>query len=300
MTSSERRVLITGGQGRLARALMAANWPQGWRPFAIGRAELDITRRDQVADWVRRHRPSLIVNAAAFTGVDLAESEAEACFAVNAEGAGNLAQAAAEAGAGLIQISTDFVFDGRLGRPYVESDATAPLNVYGASKLAGEGLVLEQHPEALVLRTAWLMGGEGGSFVRAILRRAAMGQDLRVVSDQTGSPTDVNDLARAIVIAAERLAQESAPQRLYHLAGSEPATWHEIAAAAVEAWARHTGAGGGAPQVAAIASADWPSPARRPLDSRLDSRAFARDFGVALPGWRGRIAGWAAENAGAD
>lgn len=297
MSSGERTVLIAGGRGRLARALAAATWPSGWRPIAVGRAELDITRTDEVAAWVRRHRPALIVNAAAFTGVDLAEREAEACFAVNAEGAGNLAQAAAGAGAGLIHVSTDFVFDGRLGRPYVESDATAPLNVYGASKLAGERLVLARHPEALVLRTAWLLGGQGGSFVDAILKRAATGQDLRVVADQTGSPTDVHDLARAVVVAAERLARGAAPQRLYHLAGSEPATWHEIAAAAVEAWGRH--AGRRAPQVAAIASADWPSPARRPADSRLDSGAFARDLGVVLPGWRDRIAAWAVESAGA-
>lgn len=297
MISSERTVLITGGRGRLARALTATTWPQGWRPLALGRAELDVTRADEVAAWVQRHRPALIVNAAAFTGVDLAEREAEACFAVNAAGAGNLAQAAAEAGSALIHISTDFVFDGLLGRPYVESDATAPLNLYGASKLAGERLVLERHPQALVLRTAWLLGGEGNSFIDAILRRAATGQDLRVVSDQTGSPTDVDDLARAIVVAAERLARGPAPQRLYHLAGSEPATWHEIAAAAVEAWARH--AGRAAPQVAAIASADWPSPARRSADSRLDSGAFARDLGVVLPGWRDRVAGWAVESAGA-
>jgi dTDP-4-dehydrorhamnose reductase len=297
VSSGERTVLIAGGRGRLARALTAATWPSGWRPVAVGRADLDITRADEVAAWVGRHRPALIVNAAAFTGVDLAEREAEACFAVNAEGAGNLAQAATEAGAGLIHVSTDFVFDGRLGRPYVESDATAPLNVYGASKLAGEHLVLERHPEALVLRTAWLLGGEGGSFVDAILKRAATGQDLRVVADQTGSPTDVHDLARAIVVAAERLARAPAPQRLYHLAGSEAATWHEIAEAAVEAWARH--AGRHAPQVAAIASADWPSPARRPADSRLDSGAFARDLGVVLPGWRDRIAAWAVESAGA-
>lgn len=298
MTSSQPRVLIAGGQGRLARALMAATWPQGWRPVAVGRAELDVTHPGQVADWVQRHRPVLIVNAAAFTGVDLAESEQKACSAVNAAGAGNLAEAAAAVGADLIHVSTDFVFDGQLGRPYVESDATAPLNVYGASKLAGEHLVLERHPDALILRTAWLLGGEGGSFVDAILRRAAAGQALRVVSDQTGSPTDVNDLAQAIIVAADRLARAPATQSLYHLAGSEPATWHQIAEAAVEAWALRNSRA--APDVAAIAGVDWPSPAQRPRDSRLDSRAFARDFGVTLPGWRDGIAGWAKASAGAD
>lgn len=156
---------------------------------------------------------------------------------------------------------------------------------------------LEAHPQALVLRTAWLLGGQGGSFIDAILKRAATGQDLRVVADQTGSPTDVHDLARAVIVAAERLAQGPTSQRLYHVAGSDAATWHQIAEAAVEAWARLSGVT--APPVTAIASNDWPCPARRPRDSRLDSAAFARDLGVTLLGWRERIADWAAESAGA-
>jgi dTDP-4-dehydrorhamnose reductase len=297
VTSDERRVLITGGQGRLARALTAAVWPQGWRPIAVSRAELDITNAEAVMAWVKARRPALIVNAAAFTGVDLAENEGEAAFAINAAGAGHLAKAAAETGADLIHVSTDFVFDGRLGRPYVETDATAPLNLYGAGKLEGERQVLDHHAQALVLRTAWLLGGQGSSFIDAILKRVTAGQDLRVVTDQTGSPTDVHDLARAIVVAAERLAQGAAPQQVYHVAGSEAATWHEIAEAAVEAWARLSGQP--PPHVAAIATSEWPCPARRPQDSRLDSSAFARDFGMVLPGWRERVAGWAADSAGA-
>lgn len=297
MTSDERRVLITGGRGSLARALTAVTWPQGWRPVAVGRAELNVTNAEAVMAWVEAHRPALIVNAAAFTGVDLAESEREAAFAVNATGAANLALAAAEAGADLIHVSTDFVFDGRLGRPYVETDATAPLNVYGASKLEGERRVLQTHPQALVLRTAWLLGGQGGSFIDAILKRAARGEALRVVADQSGSPTDVCDLARAIVVAAKALALGTTPQRLYHVAGSEAATWHQIAEAAVNAWASLSGAT--PPPVTAIASKDWPCPAQRPQDSRLDSAAFARDLGIVLPGWRDQVAVWAAQSAGA-
>lgn len=292
MISCERRVLITGGGGRLARALMTAVWPEGWRPIALGRAELDITDPAAVEGHVKTQRPALIINAAAFTGVDLAETEREAALAVNATGAWALAEAAAKAGAGLIHISTDFVFDGRRGRPYAEDDTTAPLNTYGATKLAGERLVLERHPQALILRTAWLLGGKGG-FVDAILRRAARGESLQVVSDQTGSPTDVKDLAQAIVAASERVTLGPTPQRLYHLAGSDAATWHQIADAAVTAWA---GRNAVAPvPVEAIATADWPCAALRPLDSRLDSRAFARDLGVVLPGWRERAAEWVAE-----
>jgi len=298
VSSDARQVLITGGRGRLARALMQAAWPQGWRPVAVGRDELDVTNVEAVMAWVEAHRPALIVNAAAFTGVDLAEGEREAAYAVNAAGASHLAEAAAETGADLIHVSTDFVFDGRLGRPYIEADAAAPLNLYGASKLEGERQVLDQHPQALVLRTAWLLGGQGGSFIDAMLKRAATRQDLRVVADQTGSPTDVHDLARAIVVAAERLARGATPQQVYHVAGSEAATWHEIAEAAVEAWARLSGQ---TPRrVAAIATSEWPCAARRPQDSRLDSVAFARDFGMVLPGWRERIADWAAQSAGAN
>ena len=297
MKSGERQVLITGGQGRLARALSAAIWPQGWRLAMVGRADLDITNARAVTAWVREHRPALIVNAAAYTSVDQAESEKEAAFAVNATGAGNLAEAAAAADADLIHVSTDFVFDGRLGRPYVETDATAPLNIYGDSKLEGERRVLERHPQALVLRTAWLLGGQGDSFIDAILKRAARGQALRVVSDQIGNPTDVNDLARAIVIAGERLARRATSQQLYHVAGSEAATWHEIAEAAVQAWARQSRET--PPRVTAITTPDWPCPAQRPQDSRLDSSAFARDFGVVVPGWRDHVADWAAESTGA-
>ena len=292
MISCERRVLITGGGGRLAKALTTAVWPEGWLPIALGRAELDITDPEAVVGQIRTQQPALIINAAAFTGVDVAETERDAAMAVNATGAGTLAAAAAKANAGFIHVSTDFVFDGRRGRPYVEDDTTAPLNTYGATKLAGERLVLERHPEALVLRTAWLLGGEGG-FIDAILRRAARGEALQVVSDQTGSPTDVNDLAQAIVAASERVALGPAPQRLYHLAGSEPATWRQIADAAVTSWTRRNAV---APVlVEAIATADWPCAALRPADSRLDSRAFARDLGVVLPGWRDRVVDWVDE-----
>jgi dTDP-4-dehydrorhamnose reductase len=292
VTSCERRVLITGGGGRLAKALARAVWPEGWRAIALGRAELDITDPDAVVGQIRTQRPALIINAAAFTGVDMAETEREAALAVNATGAGTLAEAAARAGAGFIHVSTDFVFDGKRGRPYVEDDTTAPLNTYGDTKLAGERLVLERHPKALVLRTAWLLGGEGG-FIDAILRRAARGESLQVVSDQTGSPTDVNDLAQAIVVAGERVTLEPTLQRRYHLAGCEAATWHQIADAAVTAWA---GRNALAPvPVEAIATADWPCAAIRPSDSRLDSRAFARDLGVALPSWRDRVVDWVAE-----
>ena len=297
MTTSERRVLITGGRGRLARALSAAAWPQGWRPILLGRADLDVTDAAGVTAWVQDHRPALIINAAAFTGVDLAESERDPAFAVNATGAGNLAEAAEATGVDLIHVSTDFVFDGRRGRPYVETDATAPLNVYGESKLEGERLVLQAHPQALILRTAWLLGGQGASFTDAILKRAARGEALRVVADQSGNPTDVCDLARAIVVAAKALARGATPQRLYHVAGSEAATWHQIAEAAVNAWASQSGAT--PPPVTAIASKDWPCPAQRPQDSRLDSAAFARDLGVVLPGWRDQVAVWAAQSAGA-
>lgn len=292
----KRLILITGGQGRLGRALSNASWPAGYRLATPCRGQLDICRADEVADWVQLYRPVLIINAAAFTSVDLAESEAAASFAVNAAGAANLAQAAAAAGAGLIHVSTDFVFDGEAGRPYVESDATGPLNIYGASKLAGERLVLERHSEALVLRTAWLLGGDGDSFVSAILRRAATGQSIGVVADQTGSPTDVNELARAIIVAADRLVQAPVPASLYHLAGAAAASWHEIADVSVQAWALLGGRL--APEVRAITSADWISLARRPRDSRLHSGAFESEFGVTLSGWRDKVVDWVSESMG--
>lgn len=234
------RVLLTGGTGQLGRCLRDC-MPSAWQVAAPARHELDIRDRLAVAACVARVSPALIINAAAHTGVDRAEDEADAAYDVNAQGAGNLAHAAAQAGARMVHVSTDYVFSGNLGRPYREADATGPLNVYGKSKLAGEIAVAQALPDALIIRTSWVFSEYGHNFVRTMLRlavegagpmaaacnhgpstaRTAAGRDaapIRVVNDQWAYPTYAGDLAVLIVALARQ--RTGLPAGLFHYCGS--------------------------------------------------------------------------------
>jgi dTDP-4-dehydrorhamnose reductase len=235
---------------------------------------------------LRAAAPTLIINAAAYTAVDKAETDADAAWRANRDGPRLLAEYAAEAGIPLIHISTDYVFDGAKGAPYVEVDATNPTGVYGASKLAGEQAVQATWARAIILRTSWVYAAEGRNFVRTMLNAASRTGHLRVVADQIGCPTAADDLAAAILLIADRLATggwEDAYRGIYHAAGSGATTWHGLATATFEEAARH---GLTSPVVEAITTADWPTPARRPADSRLDCGKLGETFGVTLPEWR--------------
>lgn len=284
-----RSVLVTGGGGGLARALAACAWPAGVEVVAPARADLDICDTDQVETMIAALSPAVVINTAAYTRVDLAETASPGALDVNDRGCEVLGGAAARHGVKLLHVSTDFVFSGALGRPYREADATDPLNAYGRSKLGGEAHVLANGADAVVVRTSWLLNGRTG-FIPAILKRARQGLALDVVSDQIGTPTDVDDLARALRDIALRMAEGGATRQVYHVAGSEEATWHEIASAAVEAWAALTGKP--APTVRPVTAAEWGADAVRPADSRLDSSAFKSDFGYGLPSWRSRVIDW--------
>ena len=277
-------ILVTGGTGQVASEL-AARAPV----TLVGRPEFDFDRPDTIPAAFERAQPSLVVNAAAWTAVDAAEKEPEAAYRANRDGPAALAALCARNGVPLIHLSTDYVFDGAKPAPYVEDDATGPTGVYGASKLAGERAVLESGARAAVLRTAWVYNATGKNFVRTMLGAALKTNQLRVVADQQGCPTHAGDLADAILAVAARMQAGWQPDYggVFHACGSGSATWHGFALAIFDQAARH---GRPAPAVSAITTADYPTPARRPANSRLDCAKLARVFGVALPAWEPSLA----------
>ena len=282
-------ILVVGARGQLAAALADAGGPAVRR---LGRPALDFDRPDGVAaavrDAMRDFGPALVVNAAAWTAVDAAEADPDAAARANRDGPALLAALCAEAGLPLIHVSTDYVFDGLKGAPYVETDPPCPTGVYGATKLAGERAVLAAGGRAVVLRTSWVYAATGRNFVRTMLGAAA--PRLRVVADQQGCPTAAADLAAAVLAVAARLREGWRDEYagVFHAAGTGATTWHGLAVAIFEEAARH---GRPVPAVDAIATADWPTPARRPPDSRLDCGKLHRVFGVRLPAWRPSLAG---------
>ncbi|BCW88370.1 dTDP-4-dehydrorhamnose reductase [Alphaproteobacteria bacterium SO-S41] len=274
------RLLVTGAEGQVGQALLAL--PVAGAAKGLGRAELDITDRGAIERAIADFAPTVVINAAAYTAVDAAESDEAGAFAVNAAGAGLLAAAAAEAGAGFVHISTDYVFDGRLSRPYVESDATGPLNAYGRSKRAGELAVLDAHPRASVVRTSWVYAATGRNFVRTMVALARTRERVQVVTDQRGAPTYAGDLAVALLGLAQASARDEDP-RVLHLAGSGAASWFEVAAAIFETLRAR---GLKAPVLEGVSAAAWPSPVQRPQNSMLDCRLASETYGLALPDWR--------------
>lgn len=277
-------VLVTGGSGQLATALRRAA-PDLVR--VVGRPVMDFDRPDTLAALFDDGAPAVLVNAAAWTAVDLAEQEPDAARRANAEGPGMLAALCARHGTRLIHVSTDYVFDGAKGAPYVESDVTNPTGVYGATKLAGEAAVQAACPEAVILRTSWVYAEAGKNFVLTMLNAARRMPQLRVVADQRGCPTNADDLAAAVLQVAAALRAGHGGRAIYHAAGSGETSWHGFAEAI---FAEAGQLGWPVPDVAAIATADWPTPARRPADSRLDCGKLAREFGVRLPDWQPSLA----------
>jgi dTDP-4-dehydrorhamnose reductase len=280
-------ILVFGGDGQLGRELARTAAVRGAPLTACGRAQADITDTAAVAAALAAYHPSLVINTAAYTQVDKAESEVAAALAANAEGPAVLARACAGAGVPLLQISTDYVFDGRKTAPYVESDPVAPLGVYGRTKAGGEAAVREILPRHIILRTEWVYGEFGHNFLKTMLRLAGERSELRVVADQHGSPTSTRDLAAAILKIAPRLASGADVWGTYHFTGSGATTWHGFASAIMGAQAPLTGR---APKVIAITTADYPTAAVRPANSVLDCSRFERVFGI-----RGRP--WAEEAA---
>lgn len=279
-------ILLFGAGGQLGRELSALAAERGVPLIGLTRAEGDITNASTVAAALQAHRPALVVNAAAYTAVDRAESQTLAAFAVNAEGPAILAEATAGAGIPLLHVSTDYVFDGSKPGPYLESDPVTPLGVYGASKAEGEASLRALQPRHVILRTAWVYGIHGANFLKTMLRLAGERDVLRVVADQRGCPTATCDLAEAILAVHAALQGGAEPWGTYHFTGQGETSWHGFAEAIVEAQARFSGR---RPVVEAITTVDYPTPARRPANSVLDSSRFASTFGYRARPWQERV-----------
>ncbi|MBB4305331.1 dTDP-4-dehydrorhamnose reductase [Rhodobium orientis] len=279
------RVLVIGKSGQVATALLERAEAREIPALCVGRPEVDIATMDTLPHQAAAFAPTVVVNAAAYTAVDKAEDEEDAAFAVNAEGAGRVASAAAKLGVPVIHISTDYVYDGAKTGPYVETDSPRPLGVYGRAKLAGEEAVAKATDRHVILRTAWVFSPFGRNFVRTMLTLAETRDRLKIVDDQRGSPTYALDLADAILTIAERIAETGWQQRyqgVFHAANAGETTWRGLAR---EAFAASAALGGPTAAADPIPTADYPTPAVRPLNSRLDCGKLKATFGIDLPDW---------------
>ena len=282
-------IAVTGKAGQVVTALIERAGEAACEVIALGRPELDLADLASIEPAIRAARPDLVVSAAAYTAVDKAEGEADLAFAVNAAAAGEVARVAHELLIPVIHISTDYVFDGAKTTPYVESDPVAPMGVYGASKLAGEQAVVAAHPGAVILRTAWVYSPFGANFVKTMLRLAETREELGVVADQIGNPTSALDIADGVLAVAQALVEHprATTRGVFHMTGQGEAVWADLAEAVFAASAAH---GGPSAQVNRIATSDYPTPAARPANSRLDCDKLAAAYGVRLPDWRGSVA----------
>ena len=242
----------------------------------------DFDQPDSLPALIHRVSPDIVVNAAAYTAVDRAESEPEAAFRINAEAPGRLAEACAVSNALLVHYSTDYVFDGQGKRPYREDDPTAPLGVYGASKLAAEHAIETSGCRRFILRTAWVYGNHGANFMSTMLRLGAEREELRVVADQIGTPTAAGLIAD---VTARIIATSSQAYGTYHLTAEGQATWHAFAVEILES-AHRRGLLDRLPRVVPITTAEYPTPAKRPAYSRLDTSSLRRTFDITLPDWK--------------
>lgn len=286
-------VLITGGAGQVGLELLSADWPKGVILHAPTRAELDLGDAVSVRAAFATTPFAAVINSGAHTGVDKAEMEVAAAFAANAMGPAVLADVTREAGIPLIQVSTDYVFDGFKGAPYVETDPLGPLGVYGASKLAGELAVRSGNPRSVVLRTAWVLSVHRTNFLKTMLRLAAERPDLRVVGDQHGCPTSARDIAAALkTIALRMIAEVDAPTGIYHFVNKGETTWAGLAS---EIFTLSAASDGPTATVEAISSSEYPTPARRPTNSRLSTDKLFRDYGIAPRMWQTAVAEIVAE-----
>jgi dTDP-4-dehydrorhamnose reductase len=281
------RVAVIGKHGQVARALAEHGAAEpDVTLIRIGRPELDLRAHETIAGALEPLETSVIVNAAAYTAVDQAEEDPEAAAAVNSAGAGAVAEAARVLGVPLVHLSTDYVFDGEKTSPYAEEDWPAPTNAYGASKLAGEQRVCAASQDHVILRTAWVYAPYGKNFLRTMCALASAKDEVRVVHDQLGSPSYAPDIAIAIIRIARNLVEKPSEARLrgiFHLAGRGETNWAGFAGAIFD----FLGAKGlRRPALIPITSADYPTRARRPANSRLDCAKIARVYGISLPPWR--------------
>jgi dTDP-4-dehydrorhamnose reductase len=283
--------LVAGKEGQVARSLVEKARGRGLPIVALGRPSLDIGDPESISRAISTVNPCLVINAAAYTAVDQAESEIDQAFRINRDGARWLAAAASDKDIPYIYISTDYVFDGRKHEPYLEEDSPCPLSVYGRSKLEGEMAVLEICKTAVVLRTSWIFSAYGHNFLRTMIRLARERELVRVVDDQCGAPTEAGAFASAILDVAETLLSSRDAQSkhgIYHLAASGSTSWYGFAEAVFAGWRMR---GHRVPVLERIRSVDYPTPVHRPMNSRLDCSKSEAVFSTRLPDWRTTIDG---------
>jgi dTDP-4-dehydrorhamnose reductase len=280
------KILITGAHGQVGFCLTQQAQANGWNVLAIDRDKLDITDPQAVSSLVNEFQPNVIINAAAHTAVDKAETEVDVSYAINRDGPKYLSEAAATVGAAILHISTDYVFAGDKEGVYAETDPVSPQGVYGASKLAGEEAVSEANPKHIILRTAWVFGEHGNNFVKTMLRLGAQRDQLGIVADQFGGPTYAGDIAAALLAIAEKAVKtpDVVNWGVYHFAGEPHVNWHQFAQAifekAVAAQLLEK-----SPQLNALSTADYPTPAKRPANSRLNCSKITAEFGIQPSDW---------------
>lgn len=274
------RILVLGQNGQIARSLRERGaLTRNLTITTLGRPAIDLERPRELADAIEANRPDMVVNAAAYTAVDGAEQDEERAFKVNAYGAGAAAAVTARLGLPFIHLSTDYVYSGQKTGLYLETDETAPINAYGRSKLEGEARVQDEHPSPLILRTSWVYSPFGSNFVKTMLRVGAERPVVAVVDDQSGNPTSALDLASAIL----RIAPGLVTGGIYHLSGTGEATWYSLAQ---EVFSESRALLGPFPEVIPVTTMQYPTPAKRPANSRLSTESFLKRFGFRLGDWR--------------
>lgn len=283
-----KRILVTGGTGQLGMELLRQPWRPDIELWAPGRAELDLADQDAIRAAIADKRPDCVINAAAYTAVDIAEDDASNAFLANCQGPVWLAEETAKAAIPLLHVSTDYVFRGDGSEPYGEEDPVNPIGVYGASKAAGELAVRSINARSVIVRTAWVLSAYRSNFLKTMLRLAADRPKLRVVSDQIGCPTSAADLASAIVkIALRQIDDPSAPVGTYHFVNGGEASWYDLA---VEIFRLSKLNGGPAADVDPISTSEFPTRARRPANSRLATDKISRDYSIRPREWRAAVA----------
>jgi dTDP-4-dehydrorhamnose reductase len=277
-----KRFLICGGGGQVGAALGRLTPPPGVQFCNFSHNEFDISNKEKVSEIFSLVSPSLVINAAAFTGVDGAENNPDLAYLANKDGPARLAEACAKANIPLLHISTDFVFDGKKTMPYSENDPVSPLSVYGESKADGESAVRETHTQHIILRTAWVFGKNGSPFINAIIKKARQGDDLRVVGDQIGGPTSADDIARSLITIAKAAVAEPVHWGTYHFSGEPDVSRYELALMIVS---ELFPGNDNRPNVEQISSSDYPTKAERPANVQLDCSKILEDFGIERPKW---------------
>jgi dTDP-4-dehydrorhamnose reductase len=280
-----KRLMVSGAGGMTGSEVSERARRAGWEVAALTRAELDVTDPASVDAAADDFRPKVIVNCAAYTAVDRAESEPDIAAAINGDGARNIARTSAAAGIPLIHLSTDYVFSGGARTPYQPDAETGPICVYGRTKLAGENAVREEAPSHVIVRTSWVFSHRGSNFVRTMLRLGAERDELRVVNDQVGRPTSAGDLAEALLVVAAAMLENREVSGTHHFANAGETSWFGFAQAIIE----ESGARTRSPRVVPIPTTEFPTAARRPAYSVLDTGSFTSLFGVTPRPWRGAL-----------